>query len=420
MALDIEQRAAVAEDGERFSLLLAGTPRQPLFRPTVFTIAMRRSAGLAASTLLRDDGALIHLLIWADLQRIDLEDRFARGEFLTPKEVQSFARATKLSLRQLRSTTATSARSLSLSTGTERFRSPSVPSKSGVRSSTSGYKLWLAGKYLDWLAGDTAPPLVHAGSASDRSASKRIMLDAIEGQLTKFNGPAHTPREGLTEAQQELLRKVIDPSSPSNPWLHPFVKVRNQSIIEFMLTKGTRRGEALKQAISDIDFTSHVIAVVRRPDDPNDSRAREPNVKRAGRVLPMAEPLADLLIEYIVSWRSTIPAARRHDILFVSKDGDPLSKESVQKIFKTLRRKVPGFPKRLVAHLLRHTWNDNFSMHMDANHVSPQHEVRDRSYLMGWSEHSGSAARYTTRSTRKRANAHSLKMQEANAPKVKK
>lgn len=61
MALDIEQRAVVAEDGERFSLLLAGTPKQPLFRPPVFSIAMRRSAGLAANTLVRDDGALMHL-----------------------------------------------------------------------------------------------------------------------------------------------------------------------------------------------------------------------------------------------------------------------------------------------------------------------------------------------------------------------
>lgn len=420
MALDIEQRAVVAEDGERFSLLLGGLPRSPLFRPTVFSIAMRRSAGLAANTLVRDDGALMHLLVWADFQKIDLESRFAGGEFLTPTEVQAFARATKLSLKQLRSIRPTPQRNPSLSTGTEQFRSPSVPSKSGVRSATSGYKLWLAGQYLDWLAGDTAPSFKDSGSRTTRSVDKRTMLDAIEGQLTKFNGPAATPREGLTEVQQALLRDVVRPTSPSNPWLHPFVRVRNQLIIEYFLSEGTRRGESLKQVISDIDFTSNLIAVVRRPDDPKDSRAREPNVKRAGRVLPMAESLADLLTEYIVSWRSAIPAARRHDFLFVNKDGAPLSKESVQKLFGTVRRKAPGFPKRLAAHLLRHTWNDNFSIQMDANGVAPANEVRDRSYLMGWSEHSGSAARYTTRSTRKRANEHSLKMQRANAAKVKK
>jgi len=420
MVLDIEQRALMAEDGERFSLLLAGEPRTPLFRPTVFSIAMRRSAGLAANTLVRDDGALMHLLLWADIQEIDLEGRFARGEFLTPVEVQSFARATKQSLRQLRSTRPTPVRRPSLSAGTEQFRSPSVASKSGVRSATSGYKLWLAGKYLDWLAGDTAPPVGHDGSTTARSEAKRTMLDAIAAQLTKFNGPAGVPREGLTEAQQDLLREVIRPSSPSNPWRHPFVRVRNQAIVEFVLAEGTRRGEALKQAISDIDFAGYLISVVRRPDDPTDSRVREPNVKRAGRVLPMGEPLADILSDYIVNWRSAIPAARLHDVLFVNKDGAPLSKESVQKLFSTIRKKIPGFPKQLTTHLLRHTWNDNFSMHMDANRVPPEHEVRDRSYLMGWSEHSGSAARYTTRSTRKRANAHSLKMQTANGSKVKK
>lgn len=201
MALDIEQRAVVAADGERFSLLLAGTPRSPLFRPTVFSIVMRRSAGLAANTLVRDDGALMHLLVWADLQTIDLESRFARGEFLTTTEVQSFARATKLSLKQLRSTRPAPRRNPNLSAGTEQFRSPSVPSKSGVRSATSGYKMWLAGQYLDWLAGDTAPSFGHAGSRTARSVDKRTMLDAIEGQPTKFNGPAATPREGSTEAR---------------------------------------------------------------------------------------------------------------------------------------------------------------------------------------------------------------------------
>lgn len=419
MVLDIEQRALMAEDGERFSLLLAGEPRTPLFRPTVFSIAMRRSAGLAENTLVRDDGALIHLLLWADIQKIDLEGRFARGEFLTPTEVQSFARASKLSLKQLRSTRPSPRPTPSLSAGTERFRSPSVPSKSGVRSSTAGYKVWLAGKYLDWLAGDTAPPVSNSSSSITRAEAKRTMLDAIAAQVTKFNGPAGVPREGLTEAQQDLLREVVRPNSPSNPWRHPFVRVRNQAIVEFVLAEGTRRGEALKQAISDIDFAGNLISIVRRPDDPNDIRVREPNVKRAGRVLPMGESLADILSDYIVNWRSAIPAARRHDVLFVSEDGAPLSKESVQKLFSTIRKKIPGLPRQLTTHVLRHTWNDNFSMHMDANRVPPEHEVRDRSYLMGWSEHSGTAARYTTRSTRKRANAHSLKMQTANGSKVK-
>jgi len=52
MALLIDQRRLVADDGERFSPLLAHdsarplASAEPLFRPSVFAVAMRRSAGL--------------------------------------------------------------------------------------------------------------------------------------------------------------------------------------------------------------------------------------------------------------------------------------------------------------------------------------------------------------------------------------
>jgi hypothetical protein len=58
MALDVSNRRAKTQGGERFSILLAGAPQTPLFYRTVFAVEQRRSAGLAANTLWRDPAQL--------------------------------------------------------------------------------------------------------------------------------------------------------------------------------------------------------------------------------------------------------------------------------------------------------------------------------------------------------------------------
>lgn len=421
MALVMEQRSLVADDGERFSILLGRqseqplAPAQPLFRPNVFLIAMRRSAGLASNSLLRDGQALMHGLVWADQQRIDLEARFARGEFLTPREIQRFARAAKVSFKDLSAAPPLKSppRKITSTDNVEQFRAPSARSESGVKPETSSFKIWLFRQYVDWLADDTARSPASQSYRTARATEKQAMLAAFDAQITKFSGTTSGPREGITEAEQSLLLEVIQPGSGSNPWVHPFVQVRNQLLIELLLDEGIRKGESLKQRINNINFTDNTIDISRRPDDPSDPRVREPNVKRAGRVLPMGDHLSNLLSDYIVNWRSKLKNARSHDILFVNKDGEPLSGESVQKMFSVLRRRHPQLPKDLAAHLLRHTWNDNFTITMDKNRVSAEHEMRDRSYLMGWKPSSTTAARYTARSRRMIATKHSLQTQEA-------
>lgn len=421
MALVMEQRRLVADDGERFSILLARdstqplAPAQPLFGPSVFLTAMRRSAGLASNSLLRDGQALMHGLVWADRQRIDLEARFAQGEFLTPREIQRFARAAKVSFRDLNAPTPLKSppRKISSTDNVEQFRAPSTRSESGVKPETTNFKIWLFRQYVDWLADDTAQSPAPQTYRTERATEKQAMLASFDALIAKFNGTTSDPREGITEAEQNFLLEVIKPGSSSNPWVDPFVQVRNQTLIELLLDEGIRKGESLKQRIANINFTDNTIDITRRPDDPSDPRVHEPNVKRAGRVLPMGEHLSNLLSDYIVNWRSKLKNARSHDILFVNKDGDPLSGESVQKLFSVLRKRHPRLPKNLAAHLLRHTWNDNFTITMDKNRVSEKNEMRDRSYLMGWTPSSTTAARYTARSRRVIATKHSLQTQAA-------
>jgi hypothetical protein len=79
------------------------------------------------------------------------------------------------------------------------------------------------------------------------------------------------------------------------------------------------------------------------------------------------------------------------------------------KIFNTLSAAL-GFD--VAAHLLRHSWNDNFFLEMDRKKVPESTEKKVRSYLQGWKESSGTAASYTRRHVREQAGKILLKMQE--------
>jgi len=87
-----------------------------------------------------------------------------------------------------------------------------------------------------------------------------------------------------------------------------------------------------------------------------------------------------------------------------------MSLNTVNKIFTKLKETYPTTFTRLSPHILRHTWNDNFSSIMERKNISENEEKKIRSYLMGWSETSNSAATYTKRYTKQKANEVLLEM----------
>jgi integrase len=376
--------------GRRRRALLAGEPAVPLFYPAVYAVEYRRSRGLASSTIWNDEEALKHLLVWAYTRDIDLDAKFAAGDFLTNAEVASYARAAKQDHRRLRDRSADRARpvdqlSTRLNVGREAFRVPSPPAEPSVGMSLEDRRVRAAGDYLGWLADKTTPTgAVNEHLLKARNERKEEMLrklKAYEPGHPKGNG---MPKAGLTEEQQTLLLDAIRPDSPRNPWTSQYVRARNQALIAFLLGLGPRKGEAQKQQVAHVDLHRQQVSIVRNPDAIADDRRIEPNVKRVGRVLPLDASLSDLLSDYIALWRSTVPGSEKTDYLFLTVIGKPMSAEAVHKAFRTLREAMPELPENLSAHLLRHTWNDNYSITMDKNKVDPVNEARTRSYLMGF------------------------------------
>lgn len=409
----IHHRRFKAEDGERFSLLMAGEPAIPLFYPTVYEVEQRRSRGLASSTIWNDEEALKHLLVWAHTAKIDLDARFETGELLVDSEIASYARAAKEDHRRLRSRSSGQGRlvaepSALLKRGREAFRVASPTAEPTVGMSLEDHRIRTAREYLGWLADKTTPTAAVSESAlKARFDRKDEMLRRLKSYEPGHPRGSGSPKNGLTEDQQTLLLDVVRPDSPRNPWNNPYVRARNQVLICFFVGLGPRKGETQKQQVAHVDMYMQQVSIVRNPDAIDDDRRIEPNVKRVGRILPMEASLSDLLSDFITLWRSNVPRSEKTDYLFLTVDGKPMSAEAVHKVFRTLREATPELPQNLSAHLLRHTWNDNYSVTMDKNKVDPANETRTRSYLMGWRETSGSAARYTNRSTRRRANEHS-------------
>jgi integrase len=216
---------------------------------------------------------------------------------------------------------------------------------------------------------------------------------------------------GLSEEAIYKLFEVVDRGSPYNPWKNNFTKIRNELLILWLFQFGLRRSELLGLKMSDLDFRSETFNIIRRPDDPEDPRLNQPTQKTFGRKIAMPKKIVRLTLDYITKHRTALPQAGRHEFLFVaSKTGSPMSLDSVNKVFSKLKESYPDTFTNLTPHILRHTWNDNFSALMDERNVSEEQEQKMRAYLMGWGETSGSAETYTKRHVQRKANESILQM----------
>jgi len=282
-----------------------------------------------------------------------------------------------------------------------------------VNSATALIRLIYIHSYLKWRIQYSI--LQASGESGDMTvlvAAKDAFLEALSGRFPRDLSGTGGNRQGLVAAQRLTLLSAIRSDSSINPWSGMNAKLRNELLVRWLYDLGLRRGELLTIRVSDIDFQSRELLVVRHPNDPEDPRKRQPNVKTRGRLLPLDKELTDLTYAYITNVRRTQPQAKLHDFLFVAIGTvAPLSLAAVNKVFVALRHKCPSLGANLSPHVLRHTWNDSFSDLMDKNNVPAEKENKWRSRLMGWSEHSGTAAVYTKRHDQRKAAEASLSLQ---------
>lgn len=383
------------QSGERFCVLVDRHTGLPLYYPTLFITTQLRNRSLSVSSMIHALSAINVLMRYEHDHQVDIEDRIARKRFLIAHELDALRDHCQLKFRGGKRASAT--------------KLAGVASKSLIYE-----RLTVLAQYVEWLS----MTLLSASFDRDARQSVEQMVAGIRARRPRVrHEPSDRIDRALTREEVEAAFMAFDPESEVNPFTEPLSRRRNWLIFQLLYYLGIRGGELLNIRIPDIDFRSSHLVVVRRPDDDDDPRLDQPQVKTKARRLPLSRHLTRQLHDYVTRDRRRTKGARQHAYLFVTHKGGPtrgkpLSNSGYQRLIRVARN-CSGVPSSFSGHMLRHTWNYRFSVAMDAldEPISASDQEKLRSYLMGWREGSGTSAIYNQRFIREQAEAASLSLQ---------
>jgi integrase len=314
---------------------------------------------------------LCRLYAWArQIAGFDLDDFLTAGKILDSRQVESLA----VELRA---------------------NADGLPADTGAFD----HRLAVVEDFLRWSLDSVNRGGSHPFTV-DRLNAERSYLRAIIQSL-RIGGHPSNRIQPLEEEQIRAIRLAIGPCGTSADWRFPEVfaphaRLRNWLMFEVALELGIRRGELLKLRLDSLPRgAGDGILVLRRPDDPNDSRAHEPAVKTAERVLPASRGLLSAIRAYL-TYPAPLRRVGRSPYLFVARSGAPLSCDSADDVIVAIGRASSITP--LSWHRLRHTWAER-----TAEIMADQPNGMDRLvYLGGW-RNASSAARYIQKAIAKQA-----------------
>jgi len=408
----------VLKSGERHSVLV-DEHGLPDWWSSMWVIEKLRPQGGAANTISTKLRAVM-LLCRALPQAQDLTSRLAGGKWLSVPEIDHLIEQMGLPADSITALNVTEgdvnrtvirrSRVVSLENLRSKIR---IQQQQMVSPRTKALRLQIIREYLWWRI--NAHILRSRGQTKISLTILRNEIDTyIESKSTNIrNASGIGEPKGLSEIQQSELIEVIQPNSPLNPWKNdPFIRSRNQLLVELFLACGPRRGAILGIKVPDIDTHVGRISVLRRPDDLEDPRTVQTGNKRGDYKLPLGDRLFRLLREYLVLRHKKVKG--RHQYLIVSEGGNPLEQSSVNYIFRSLRR-VPPLAN-LHPHLLRHTWASNHARRRYAEGTSIDEIEKELRTLGGWSERSKMPAYYTRQFADEHSYESSLRLQNKATP----
>ena len=362
----------VLDGGERLPCLVHADNWHPARVATRWAVRYRRYH-VQSSTLDSNLRAIGRLYTWAlESLHVDLDDFLTSGERLNSRSIESFA-------AELRG------------------------NKDGSAADTGAFdqNLRVVEDFLRWSLDDTnrggANPLTFAQLSAERSHLNEIF------RALRVGGRPADRIQPLEEDQVRAIRRAIGPhASGPDGWTFPALfaphaQLRNWLMFEVALQLGIRRGELLKLRLDSLPRgAGDGVLILRRPDDPHDSRAHEPAVKTAERAIPASRELLSAIRAYLTYPPPLGRVSGKSPYLFVARSGAPLSCDRADDVIVAIGRRSGVQP--LSWHRLRHTWAETTALLL-----ADQPNGMDRLvYLGGWSNPS-SAARYIQRAIAKQA-----------------
>ena len=362
----------VLGSGERLPCLVESATWVPTRVATRWAVRYRRYR-VQSSTLANNLRVVARVYRWArESAGYDLDSRLTEGESLRNREIESLV-----------STLRTTA--------------------DGRAFDTGGFDQHLAviEDFLKWSL-DSENRGGRGALSLEQLTAERSRLEQLFQSLRVGARPS-ARIEPLEDSEIQTIRSAIGPKCDSGGRLSfpeifsSHARLRNWLMFEFALELGIRRGELLKLRLDSLPRAADDgIRILRRPDDPHDSRAREPAVKTAERVIPASRELLRAVQLYITSPPPLGRVFGKSPYLFVTRSGSPVSLDTADDIISAIGRASGVMP--LSWHRLRHTWAERM-----AELFTDQPNGMDRLvYLGGWTSPL-SARRYIQRSIAKQA-----------------
>lgn len=388
-------KSFIAQNGERFSQLYSDEEAFPLFYPTAFIARSVRLKTTPETQKVYLEG-IKRLCEWELENKIDLELRFQRHEFLLPHEIDGLARHLNSARR-------------------------GRPGETISASKGNTYVGYVA-QYLGWLADevitDTNSPEVRLMIETQRRRLKDKLIPKTGSKSAKNQ---ETLEKHLPEKAREQLQAL---------WCDPFVdifrpadrgsRLRTVVMLRILYETGMRRGELLSLKLKNfLESTGgeHArLKIEKNHHDEYDTRAHQPVAKTEGRIVSITEDAEKQLLEYVGYYRADVPGVGfdDEDFIFVTHrtgrgQGEPLSISNADQALASLKKSFPALTGTHF-HLLRHDWNYRFSKAADDAKWPPIKEAELRRILMGWSDSSEMPRRYNLRHLQEEASSICLKV----------
>ena len=379
----------------------------PLYYPNLYVTTQVRNHSNSVATMESALSGIKVLMSFCDESGIDLTERLLKRKFFLYGELDAIRDYCQLDFGMRGAEPVEKVRSIAPKLKQKPARKTGIPSEY--------MRLTHIAKYVEWLA-----KILLAGNV-DRETALEIaeMKKGLDSRRPSGKGRNQLGKEkGLSQEQESALLEVVQPHAERNPFEDEAIQVRNQLANLLLLHLGIRSGELLSIKVKDIDWSNNQIVIARRADDKKDPRIKQPTAKTLDRRLPLKDTLVQAIHKYVTHYRRKVPGVRTCEHLLVTHksgptQGQPMSRSTLNKVICMVRKSDPSLAT-LHAHELRHTWNNRFSEYMDSkvDAPTPEEQEKQRSYLQGWKQGSGSAAIYTKRFTREKALEAGLKLQD--------
>lgn len=385
-------------------VILIDRGRGPAYYPTLFMTCFYDKTGKPPSTRESVLRTLGMARAWAGARGRDLDDDLRHGPFMSLADAEALADHLMLSVEAQAAANIVAAekvrRTPRPASKLERLR----PNPKALASAPSGLDPDNALSRIQWVARYTKWHLEQRMDTADHStagcADLLIRGPQVLARLRERGrgaGKGSSDDEALEGVSKEVIDLVSDalrPGDPQNPFTPGFIQARNEVAWHFYISSGGRRTEVWSMLVKNVNFSQRRMYISESKTQP--------------RWVPISPAAALRFDMFIQDYWSKLPqAARRRGLLFTSSTGEPLSVRAINRMFVTVRTRVPGCPAFLIPHTTRRTFSVRFCEEVDAlppdKRMPEAKELQVHNQIQGWSEKSDMSALYAKRHIRRKA-----------------